>query len=70
MGSRAIHCSRDIKGRAGVGGWAGKDECSRDMLKVKSCGIARMEFELVLLMWLIGYQNNKILCTVDKELVP
>lgn len=32
-----------------MGGWGGKDERSRDMLSVRSCGIARMEFELVLI---------------------
>lgn len=64
MESRAIHCSRDIKGRARVGGWGGKDECSRDMLSVRSCGIARTEFELVpidVAGWLLKEQNTSIL---------
>lgn len=46
MDGRAIHCYRDVKGRTGVGGWGGNDECSMDVLDVRGCGIAKMVFLL------------------------
>lgn len=48
MDATAIHCYRDVKGRTGVGGWGGNDECSMDVLDVRGCGIAKMVFYLLL----------------------
>lgn len=71
MDSIAIYRFRDIKGRTGLGGWGGKDECSRDMLNVKGCGIAGIEFELVLIRVTgLVIEISKYLCTVDEEPLP
>lgn len=54
-----------------MGGWGGKDECSRHMLNLRGCGVARIEFELVLshVPGLV-IEISKYLYTFDKETLP
>ena len=68
MDSRAIYCFRDVKGRTGVGSWAGKDECGWDMRNVRGGGLARIEFELVVIRVAgLVIEIPKHLCTVGEE---